>query len=57
MEYLSWLNDHWMVLLGVAYVLDKITKATPWPYDDFVIDVAWNALKTMLGRGQVKPEA
>lgn len=54
MEYLQWINEHWLVFVGVFFVLDKIVKASPWPYDDFVVDMLWNALRVMLGRKKVE---
>jgi len=45
---MEWLNTNWEWLLLGSYLLDKIAKATPTPYDDFVIDVVWGGLKKLV---------
>jgi hypothetical protein len=44
------LSSWWVGIVAVFYVLDKITKATPTKYDDFVVDVIYNGLKKLLGK-------
>ena len=47
---ISWVSANWLTVVGVVFVLDKITKLTPTKYDDFVVDVIGDFLKNITGR-------
>jgi len=49
-QYVEWIQAHWVDIGVLFYILDKITKATPTKYDDFIIDVLWNGLKKLVGK-------
>ncbi|KKM03080.1 hypothetical protein LCGC14_1778030 [marine sediment metagenome] len=44
---MEWIIDNWQWLLIGFYVAEKIVKATPWPYDDIVVDIIWSGLKKL----------
>lgn len=48
--YLDWLGKNWQTMVAAFYIADKVVKATPWPQDDFVVDVLWKALTRLVSR-------
>ena len=47
---IRWMLDNWTTVVAAAYVLDKVAKATPTKYDDFVVEVLFNAVKKLVGK-------
>lgn len=52
----QWVSDHWLSTVGILYILDKITKLTPTPYDDFVVDALKDFFKIATGRKKADAE-
>ena len=49
-EALSWINANWLIMVGIFFILDKVTKITPWKGDDFIVDVIYGGIKKALGK-------
>ena len=37
----EYLTAHWIEAIALFWVLEKVVKLTPWPYDDILIDIIW----------------
>lgn len=48
--YLDWAGKNWTTIVAAFYIADKVVKATPWPQDDFVVDVLWKGLTRIVSR-------
>lgn len=48
----AWLSEpmNWPIVTAALYVADKVVKATPFPQDDFVVDVIVGGIKRLVGR-------
>lgn len=49
----QWVTENWLQCVGVLYIADKIAKATPTKYDDFVVEVVGDAIKVVFGKKAV----
>ncbi len=43
---------NWEYFLAGFYILEKIVKLTPTRYDDILLDVIWEAIKKIVGKGK-----
>jgi len=49
-EGMNWIASNWLIIVGIFFILDKITKLTPWKGDDFIVDVIYGGIKKALGK-------
>ena len=42
---MEWIINHWSECLAVFWMAEKVTKLTPVPYDDILLDIIWSGIK------------
>jgi len=47
---MEWINANLVYIVAGLYVLDKVAKATPTKYDDFVVDVLGDLYGIITGK-------
>ena len=50
MDIVNWMVGNWTMVVAIFWMLEKIVKITPFPYDDILVDVLWNGLKKAMGK-------
>ena len=41
---------HWAEFIAGFWMLEKVVKITPNPYDDILVDIIWGGLKKLVGK-------
>jgi len=44
---MDWIWNNWQYVLLIFWVLEKVVKLTPLPYDDILVDVIFRGLKSL----------
>ena len=47
---MEWIINHWPESLAVFWMEEKVTKLTPVPYDDILLDIVWSGIKKAVKR-------
>ena len=47
---MEWIAEHWTMVIAVFWMLEKVVKLTPFPYDDILLDIIWGGLKKAVGK-------
>ena len=47
---MDWIANNWMLCVSVFWILEKVVKITPFPYDDILLDIIWGGIKKALGK-------
>ena len=42
---MEWIADNWTTCLAIFWMMEKIVKITPFPYDDILLDIVWSGIK------------
>ena len=38
----------WTTYLAIFWIMEKVVKITPFPYDDILLDAVWSGVKKAL---------
>ena len=49
-QAIQWITQHWLHVVGLLYIADKVAKATPTKYDDFVVELIGDFLRIVTGK-------
>ena len=52
-QAITWITGHWLNVVGILWIADKVAKATPTKYDDFCVEVLGDFLRIITGRKKV----
>ena len=47
---MDWIAGNWTMCIAIFWMLEKVVKITPFPYDDILLDIAWSGIKKALGK-------
>jgi len=50
-DVIAWMAVNWQYVLLAFYIVEKVVKLSPTKYDDIVLDIIWEALKKLVGKG------
>ena len=53
---MEWLSDNWEWVLLAFVVLEKVVKLSPSDKDDIMVDVLFQGLSKMVGKGKEESE-
>jgi len=53
-QLLEWLSQEWELVLVAFFCLEKIVKLSPSDKDDILVDVIFQGLMRMVGKGKDK---
>ena len=42
---MNWVLDNWTMCIAIFWMLEKVVKMTPFPYDDILLDIVWGGIK------------
>ncbi len=45
---MEWIAANWTTCLAIFWMAEKVTKITPFPYDDILVDIIWSGVKKAL---------
>ena len=47
---MNWILDNWTMCIAIFWMLEKVVKMTPFPYDDILLDIVWGGIKKVAGK-------
>ena len=47
---MDWMLENWTLCVAIFWMLEKIVKITPFPYDDILLDIVWGGVKKAAGK-------
>jgi hypothetical protein len=47
---MDWIVSNWTTCIAIFWVLEKVVKLTPFPYDDILLDICWGGIKKALNK-------
>tara|TARA_R100000365_G_C2679500_1_gene25489 strand:- start:258 stop:419 length:162 start_codon:yes stop_codon:yes gene_type:complete len=53
---MEWLSDNWEWVMLAFVVLEKVVKLSPSDKDDIMVDVLFQGLSKMVGKGKEESE-
>ena len=47
---MDWVLSNWTMCIAIFWMLEKVVKITPFPYDDILLDIVWGGIKKAAGK-------
>ena len=51
-ELINYMSNNWQWVLLIFMILEKIVKMSPSDKDDIIIDVLWQGVSKIVGKGK-----
>ena len=45
---MEWLAENYGIVLAVVMLCEKLVKLSPTKYDDIILDIVWNGIKSVV---------
>ena len=49
-KQMDWITSNWTLCVAIFWMLEKVVKLTPFPYDDILLDMVWGSVKKALNK-------
>ena len=47
---MDWILHNWTLCISIFWMAEKLTKISPTPYDDILVDIVYGGIKKALGK-------